>query len=403
MSTAPRLRHQPRPELSLPDVGPQGGLGAALVQRAFGVTLVLASLIAIALVAAVFLVTFDVTVRGTGILEPTRLWPVRARSTGAITEVLVRTGDTVQVGQPLARLDHSSIDVAIDELRAQLGMQRTTRLLAERLAPYEQRTAASAVKEAEARELRARAALRERLVDFGLGKNVDSLLASYVRGSHAGVDAAVADVLSAASEMARAQTQLDQTSLRSLEVARQRWQERQLEAQLRANLESRARTLVLAPGSGVVLADDPERRVGSVMREGDVVIELADTAGWRATVSVRERDVHRIHPGSRALLTIPAVVALRSAPIPGRVVAVARGTTELREAPADNARSSTEVSTRDGPSGYRVVIALDHAVVDSIGPELLRRGYSVEARIVTRRARVIALVREWIRERSAGQ
>lgn len=66
------------------------------------------------LVFAVLLILFlgiasfvkvDEIVDASGAIEPTIVWPIRSRDPGLIREVLVRTGDRVVAGQPLARLD----------------------------------------------------------------------------------------------------------------------------------------------------------------------------------------------------------------------------------------------------------------------------------------------------------
>jgi multidrug resistance efflux pump len=368
------------------------------VRRATALTLAGALLLAAALLVAAALVRMHVTVSGSGTLEPTRVWPVRARVSGAVTTVLVAAGDTVRAGQLLARLDTHRAAVAVRRLEAQVAARRVEGARAAIEAPLERRQLEAGLAQAEARRLQARAMLRQQMAEFGFGGDVDSVLRDFRPGRHVALDRSVAEVLAADGEIMNARLRLRRSALASLDAERRRHEQGELEAQLLEQREARDRAAVTAPAEGVVLTDDLEALPNAVLREGDVVLEVAEPGSWRAVLRVRERDVHRIRVGERALIEVGALSAVRREPIPGRVVSVAGDLGSARDGPPGAASPDP-----GGSAGYRVVVALDRASVDSLGGGVLRRGYTVRAKIVTRSARALALVHDWVLERVSGR
>lgn len=212
----------PTPVLRLPTLSEEKQPGAGLVKRAVSLTLgTVALLVLVALVTA-SLVEMPVTVRGGGALEPVRVWPVRAQEAGTVLEVLVETGDTVARGQAVLRLDPLEMQGTLRQLEAQLRAAGLSTRRAESAAPVELRQQGDRVAGADARLVTSRAALRQRMVEYGLGSDVDSLLASYRPGLHVGVDLALAEVRAAEAERRLAISQSDIIRLGSLDRDRQR-------------------------------------------------------------------------------------------------------------------------------------------------------------------------------------
>lgn len=81
--------------------------------------LILAVLFVGALLVSVF-VRMDVTVKARGVLEPIRLYPIPVLEGRPVREVFVETGNTVQKGAVLARLDTVEVAPNIALLEAQL-------------------------------------------------------------------------------------------------------------------------------------------------------------------------------------------------------------------------------------------------------------------------------------------
>jgi multidrug resistance efflux pump len=348
----------------------------------------LAILLAAASLAAVF-VTVPVTVEAAGSLEPVRVFRLKAQVSGVIDNVVVAEGDTVHIGQPLVFFDSLLAVSALAELDAETEAQQVEADRLARTVPIEREQANVALLQANARLLRSRAALRQRLIDFGISAHaLDSVLVAYVRGTHVSIDGAIADVEVAAADVAGARIQLARAELLPLETARQNLEVRRLSAQAQVRRAALKRSVLHAPMNGVVLTELPEQLAGTAIREGDTVLELADLADWRAVVLVRERDVNRIRGNDRAYLEIPALAPLYDEPLRARVVRVAA------ELHAPDGSGSV-----GGIRGYRVYLALDRAQLNNLDISVDRRGYSVQAKIVTRRVLVSRLIREWLNER----
>jgi multidrug resistance efflux pump len=355
--------------------------------------------LAVAAGVAVSLITLEVTVDAAGTLEPVRVWPVRARTAGIVGEVLVSTGDTVRAGQPVVRLDSVVATLGLAQLEAQAAAQRLERDRLLQSAPIASREGETALAQASAKLLRARAAMRERLVEFGFAPHVDSVLAAYVRGTHVALDAAIADAESATGEVTAARAQIARAALAPIDAARQLLEQRRIEAQVAERRIALARGVLTTSAAGVVLTEQIERLPGASVREGDVVIEVADVSAWRATALVRDRDVHRVRVGDRAVVDILPLAALSDGPVSGRVVHVAAqplGIGGTNGGAAHTQAAQVPSGLRVAPDAYRVVLALDRAQVNALGGGMLRSGYNVRATIVTRRVRVFTLLREWI-------
>lgn len=393
MTAAHSRRQPPRKLVHLPDLDDRRIPAWRFTRHAVALSLtIFAAMVAAALLASALL-TMDVTVDGDGVVEPAFVWPVRTTESGTLSRLLVQTGDTVRSGQVVAELDATSAASSVATLNAQI---QSARIALERMvqsAPIESERLRAGVVESEAHVTRARAALRERMADFSISGDPDSI--ARVAGSrvHVGLDARSADLLAAAGELAAARAQLSSTTLAKFDIANKRIELNGLETAIATSRTHLARHSILAPASGIVLTDQIELLLGAAFIAGQPVLEIADMGQWRATLAVSERDVHRVHTGDAADIEIPAFAAMSNDRFRGHVAAVGWQPT-----------GGGSLSTISAPiaSGYRVVVRLDSSEVRLLIHGALRRGYAARGKIVTRSARVIVLLIEALRERARG-
>jgi multidrug resistance efflux pump len=374
----PPARPAPRHVLELPVLHDEHVGGGRFVARAVALTLGVMGLLAAASMVAGVTVWMDLVVTAPGELEPGRVWPVRTRETGVVEQVLVRAGDTVAAGAPVARLDSVGPAAALRQLEAQARTHDLAILGLRAAAPLEAREQAEARAAAQTRVVQARATLLQRAVEHDLGRNLDSLLIRHVPGSHVALDLAVSEVRAAESAARAAQVRGDRSALHELDVRREEEALRHLEEQIAAARERIQRLSVAAPAAGVVLTREPERLTGALVREGETLLEVADLGSWRVRLRVPERDVHRIRPGDPAKLEIQAFRHTDRMPLRGRVETVAAGPLE----------GSAEIP---GGGVYEVVVRLDPEEVAAAGTDNLRRGFSVIGNIVLGRERMIVV------------
>ncbi len=386
VETKPIHRNGNRPPaIRLPDLPETKNVGAGVVRRAVSITfLVLAMAFAGALVVA-FLVEIDVTVDAGGALEPVTIWPVRSQEPGLLAQVHVVTGDTVEAGQALASLDSLQLYHQALQLEADRRARRLAYEQAQAVSGVEEREQENVKAQAQAAVVRARAQLRDRLTTYGLGSNVDSVLSTYRVGTHVAIDQALADVQTAEAALRSTQTQRERLTLSDFDLRRQQVEIERLDAQIASVRHRLGRLTLRAPAAGVVLTGQLERLVGSFVREGELLLEVAALDVWRVNLFVRERDVYEIHIGDQAKVELQAFLGKDEDLIYGRVVTIA----------------AESASLDDAPTGlYRVTVVLDEAEVERVGRDKLRRGYSAQGKVITRSGRIIKLLVDYVKEQA---
>jgi multidrug resistance efflux pump len=381
--------------LRLPELGDEGQPGGRFVKRAVSVTLSVIALVILAGIVVSLVVRMDVTVKSAGVLEPVRVWPVRAQSAGAIRSVLVESGDTVKANAIVAELDVLALQTQLAQLEAQHRSFQIERTRSAASTPMELRQQQDRRAGAQARLSKARAALLQRMVEYGLGTNVDSLLASYPVGQHVALDEAVGEVRGAEADLRLNTTETDMLGLRQYEQQKATAEMERLEAQMHEVRERIGRATIRAPSDGVVLTDQLERLLGSYVQEGQTLMEVGEQGEWRVTMLVPERDVNKISVGDPVRLEVQAFSEKDRTQMDARVSFVA----------SEPVGSGTEASgggAAAGPAGpgvYRVVATLAPGQADRASLDKFRRGYSVQANVITRSGRIAELGWNYLMER----
>jgi multidrug resistance efflux pump len=393
-STAPKVVTP----LRLPDLGDEGQPGGRFVKRAVSVTLLAIATVVVGALIVSLVVKMDVTVKSAGVLEPVRVWPVRAQSAGSLREVLVASGDTVKANQVMAQLDVLALETQLRQLEAQHRSFAIERNRSAASAPMELRQQQDRRASSQARLGTARAALLQRMVEHGFGTNVDSLLASYPVGQHVAIDGAVNEVRAAEADIRLNSTETDMLGLRSYEQQKAGAEMERLEAQIREVRERIARATIRAPGDGVVLTDQLERLRGSFVSEGQTLMEVGEQGEWRVTMLVAERDVNKIKVGDPARIEVQAFSEKERTQLDAHVSFVASEPVGSGSE-AGAAGAAGRAAPGAGPGVYRVVATLDRGQADRAQLDKFRRGYSVSANVITRSGRIAELGWGYLKER----
>ncbi|HEU4883747.1 MAG TPA: HlyD family secretion protein, partial [Longimicrobium sp.] len=139
-----------------------------------------------------------------------------------------------------------------------------------------------------------------------------------------------------------------------------------------------------APAAGIVLTDGLERLSGTMLQEGTTVLEIAAEGGWRAVLLVPEREVSRIRVGDETLVELRAFGRVDAPEIRGTVLTVG---------------AEAAAGGQPGSRMFPVTVRLDPEDLQAVGIERLRRGYTAQAKIVTRSERMITLMWEYLLQR----
>jgi multidrug resistance efflux pump len=397
MLPSPTPRDRDVIPLRLPELPHEGQPGASFVRRAVGLTLLLVvSLAAIGLVVAAT-VKMDVTVKAAGVLEPVRIYPVRTLEGGAIREVRVQTGQAVHAGDVIARLDTVELAATLAQLEAQYRAADIDRRRSASADPLQQRETADRAAQARSHLSSALATLRQRMIEYDLGGNVDSLLAAHVPGRHVAIDQAVGEVRSAEAELRLSGAEGGLQALSRFDREKLGTQMDQLAAQISATRERLARLTLRAPTDGVVLTEQLERLPGAFVREGEQIVELADLHDWRVLLSVTERDVHRIKVGDRVKVDLLAFDESEREQLRGSVSYVAPEPLSAQASPT--AGGAPAATPTPGGGGYRVIASLDRAQLEHMGIDRFRRGYTVQGYVITRSGRILTLLWNYLTEK----
>jgi len=392
---APGKPERPVIPLRLPDLGEEGQPGARFVKRAVGITLgMLALLFVIALVAS-FTISMDITVKSSGTLQPVTVHPVRALESGPVYEVLVNTGDTVRANAVLARLDTAALAANLAQLDAQYRAANIDQRRSGASDPLERQRLSQRTSQAQARLVSARAVLQQRMVEYDLGTNVDSLLRVYRPGRHVTLDQAVGDVRGAEAEIRLSSSEADMLQLNTFDRAKLGTQMDQLRSQMIALRERMSRMELRAPIDGVVLTEQLERLRGAYVREGDQILEVASLGEWRAQLAVPERDVQKIKVGDRVEVEVQAFDQTERKQIHGKVTYVSPE--PMGSNPSPSAPGGMMAPT--APGLYRVIASLDEAQIREMGYDQFRRGYSVRGNVITRSGKIIVLLYNYLAEK----
>jgi multidrug efflux pump subunit AcrA (membrane-fusion protein) len=375
----------PSAKFVLPETSNPGMVGGRWVSRAVSLSLGIFALLLGGFTLAASLIELKVTVDGVGMLQPTQIRSIRTQETGVVREVLVRMGDTVRAGQAIAHFDTLQLASDLEQLRSRRRALALTLQLAQTSVPLEARSAAEKRAQADAELVRAQAALRQRLVEFDMDPDVAKFRRTYRAGTHVAIDQAMAGLMSAEAAARTARIDAERVGLGSIDRSRQQEQMAELDYQI-TTIEQRLSHLTLhAPAAGIVLTDGLERLPGKVLQEGETLLEISEDDDWRAELRVAERDVSRIRVGDDVQVELKAFGRVNSPEIRGTVLSV--GAEPAPEAQAGNRM-------------FPVLVRLSREDLAAVGLGRLRRGYTAQAKIVTRNERMSTLIWEYLLRRS---
>lgn len=314
-------------------------------------------------------VPFDSSVPVSGFLEPREELFAHAEEGGLVSHVFVDTGDTVTVGQPLLQIE--SAEAKLELLRVELEIAELKHSVYAKLLRQDNDGQArrAELASALARLTQARAATRQRLIEFGQSDSLDVIRQRHVVGSHVELDRVLAGL-----EAAEADVDLSRTRLAALDIERKvdEGDQRRIATlkEQQAFLHARSqRRVVRAPGDGIVTTPKFRSLLGSAVSAGQRVGILVEPGQWVVRAPLTEGKIIEIASGNAVKLELLAFGADRSEHMDGHVT---------RIEPSDVARSGGA-----SPLQYEVVIRLD-----SIAPAIqaqLRSGMSVAGRIITLR------------------
>lgn len=263
------------------------------------------------------------TISATGNVEPAAQANLRFEVSGNVTEILVKPGDEIRAGQPLARIDATALQLSVEQAQADLQQAQadleafqegaTPEAIAEAQARVEQarrqyQQTASSVSQADIAAARSDlASAQARLAELQAGPESDELASAnqQVQSAQSGLDQARTS-LSAAKERARLDVETQANALRNAqdEFSRIYWQNRELEK---------------FPGELPQENQDRETQAQRAVSDAEAALENARVAYEQAkqdeitTLAAREADLTSALAARDKLLAGPKADAIASA------------------------------------------------------------------------------------------
>lgn len=217
---------------------------------------------------------------------------VRALTPGDVREVLVREGDAVKAGQPLARLDDSAQKAKVAGAEADLARLQSDLALAKKGAKSEEiELARQQVATARANANLASGSF-DRIATAYKGKSVTPQDYDKAKGA---AEVAKQQLLAAQRSLDLVSSPTQQDSIQALEA-----EMRGVQVDLEYQREQLAATTLTAPIAGVVVAPRLQFARGSYLERGALLATIEDTGELMAEVKLPESSIGDIKVGAKA-------------------------------------------------------------------------------------------------------
>lgn len=280
-----------------------GRIISKVVAITFGI-IILFILVALLIVSVV---KIDVTIDATGKLEPESLTLLHSSINGEIRKIYVKSGQTFKAGDLLVQFDSVKLSDQLDELFSKYSIMMIEYEKKSKSLPYEKKQIDFQITKAEAQLLKTKANLRQKINDFFTGANPDSLIRNYKKGSHITMDYALADIISAETEIENLNSQKESFVLKELELKSLLMEISQVKKSIQRHEEYIGRTKLFAPFDGIVLTQNVENLEGTYVNEGSSLFEISKTQNWKVILNVNEKDVYKIKIGDSVKIEIQAM------------------------------------------------------------------------------------------------
>jgi multidrug resistance efflux pump len=330
----------------------------------------------------------DLSIDADGILEPSLIKHIHTHESGIIKEFFVQGGDTVNADDKLLTLNSLQLERSLAEVQFDIK-QITNALMKEKeQIDFDDKQNELQLKKAEAQFTKAKAAFRDKLLNFFPKANVDSLYENYKPGSHINLDYAMAEIQSAESDIASRKLSLQMKELKKydlhdleIKLSKLLFQEKTLQEKLK-------HVVIKSPVSGVVLSDGLNELIGTRVGEGDLIMDIGETKNWEVVLFVSERDIHQIKPGNEVKVEISALQSTEDFELyEASVISVA----EEMVLPNSNKYSNFA-------GLYRVTAKLNGEHQNNLDLSKLRYGYKVNGNIITDSGKIFDLLLKYFKD-----
>jgi HlyD family secretion protein len=234
------------------------------------------------------------TVQASGRIYPEKEVKISSDVSGAIFDLSVREGDSVNAGQFIAQIDPEVIESQVQRARASVNSA---------LAQLAQNEAGAAQAEAQLEQARAQLNTQQVIHNRNLSLHEEEVISNQEKEqSQLNLDNAVANVKSAKAQLRSAE--------KAVEAAR--FNVQSARASLKELSTSLDRTTIYAPTEGIVSklnVEEGERVVGTIQMTGTELMRIASFNTMEVRVEVSENDIIRLDEGNEVNIEVDAYIS----------------------------------------------------------------------------------------------
>lgn len=275
------------------------------------------------------------TVAASGKVYPETEIKISSDVSGEIVELYVEEGDSVRVGQLLAKIDPEAYFSAVE--RGKAGLNSTKAQLENSKSQVQSATAQKQQITAQLENARNIHNRNKQLYDDGVISSAEyEQSQSNLRQLEANLSAADASI-----ESARRNVDAARYSVKSSEASLK---------ELNTNL---GRTSIKAPVAGVVSSlsvEQGERVVGTIQMTGTEMMRIANLSSMEVQVNVSENDILRVSLDDRAEIVVDAYLDRK---FEGKVTEIANSATNSALTTSTDQVTNFKVKIRIDPNSYR--------------------------------------------------
>lgn len=373
-------------KFKLPDIKIQNTLGIRLVNKSISITSMLILVFIITALIIVNMYVIDITVEGSGILEPDGIKRVYCEESGILKETFITTGSSVEQGQLLALFDTLSIHNRFQKLQTQLKELKLNKQELESKIPLDNQKFVNLLDEAKNGIIEADLTMREKLVEFYPGEKRDSILNDYKIGNHISMDKAYVRKLKAETVLKNAKLEFERNKLVKFDLNRIAIKIEDLENELDYLEKLLKCNKVIASSEGKILTEEINKMPGRTFSKGQLLFEYSQMDSWIVTVDIPEIEIHNISIGDSVKLEINALNLDNENKLYGGFVSYVA---------IDNSTGDPQIPQNNL---YKVKITLDKEGMNEEEIIKLRRGYTAKVNVITESGTIGKLLIKYFRK-----
>jgi multidrug resistance efflux pump len=374
-------------KIILPEIKNTNQSGIVFISRAVSITMLILLALFIFAVIIAFTVRIDTTIDANGILEPAKVRHIHSPESGKISAIFFNSGDSVKMGDLLIQLDTAKIISEIKQYQSELATKKNNLEKKKKQIPFEKYQNDIQIEKMEASLLRSKASFRSKLIDYFPGKNPDSLVVAYVKGTHIAVDVAYADIITSEVDLKNRKSLNEMYELELYDIKNMEIEISQLQNKISELFIQQKKNKIISPIDGVVLTNDLEQLPGTYVAEGNMIMDIAPTKKWNTILFVNERDIHKIKMGNSVQIEIAALNTSDDHHLfYGKIIAIA----------AEPNKNKENYSAYSGL--YKLTVAFEDSEIKKIDGDKLKKGYSIQGKIIKESGLIIKLLLNHLKE-----